>query len=151
MLQLKLPAAHFVRVPAGKRRGLARSLLLRRAAIFGQEEDYSLQDRSRAGCPCGEGGDRREKPKSKRNTCMERKVIKITNFIEWEGGTLVWDHQVEGCGFSGRGFDTRVCFPLRLPSSRLRGYCGFGLRCLRSGSLSCGGHFRLLESVVPTG
>jgi len=25
---------------------------------------------------------------------MERKVIEITNFLEWGGGNLGWDHQV---------------------------------------------------------
>jgi len=42
------------------------------------------------------------------------------------GGTLVWDHQVGGCGFSGGGFDTRGCFLLRLPSSRFKGCCDLG-------------------------
>ena len=51
-----------------------------------------------------------------------------------------------GSRFSGRGFDTRGCFFLRLPSSQLRGYCGFGLRLLRPGRLSGGGHVRLLGS-----
>jgi hypothetical protein len=77
---------------------------------------------------------------------MEGKVIEeIRNFLQWGGGTLVRDHQIGGCGFSGRGFDTRGCF-LRLPSSRLGGCCGFELRLLRAGRLPGGGHFRLLGS-----
>jgi hypothetical protein len=59
---------------------------------------------------------------------------------------LVWDHQVGGSGFSGRGFDTRGCFLLRLPRSQLRGCCAFGLRLLRPGRVPVGGHFRLLGS-----
>ena len=51
-----------------------------------------------------------------------------------------------GSGFSGRGFDTRGCFLLRLPSSQLRGCCGFGLRLLRPGRLPGSGDFRLLGS-----
>jgi hypothetical protein len=59
---------------------------------------------------------------------MEGKVIEeIRYFSEWGGETLVWDHQVGGSGFSGCGFDTHGCFLLRLPSSQLRGCCGFGL------------------------
>jgi hypothetical protein len=38
-------------------------------------------------------------------------------------------------------FFTRGCFLLRLPSSQLRGCCGFWLRLLRPGRLP-GGHFR---------
>ena len=50
-----------------------------------------------------------------------------------------------GSGFGRRSFDTRGCFPLILPSSQLRGCCGFGLRILRPGHLPGGGHFRLLR------
>jgi len=58
---------------------------------------------------------------------MDRKEIEeIRNFLEWGGGTLVWDHQVGVVGLA-TGVDTRGCF-LRLPSIRLRGCCGFGLR-----------------------
>jgi hypothetical protein len=58
-----------------------------------------------------EGGDGCEKPTSQLHTCMEGKVIKeIINFLEWGGGTLIWDHQVGGSGFSGRGFDTAAFF-----------------------------------------
>jgi hypothetical protein len=53
------------------------------------------------------------------------------------------DLQVGCCGSGGRGFDTRGCFLLGLPSSRLRGCCRFGLRHLRPGRLPGGCHFRL--------
>jgi hypothetical protein len=52
-------------------------------------------------------------------------VIEIRTFLEWGGETLICEHQVGGSGFSGRGFDTRVCFLLRLPSSQLRGLLWF--------------------------
>jgi len=54
-----------------------------RAAIFGHERDKSLQGSPRAGCPCGEKGDEREKPTSQLHTCMEEKVTEeIKNFLE---------------------------------------------------------------------
>ena len=56
-------------------------------------------------------------------------------------GLLSW-----GSGFSGRGFDTRVCFLLTLPCSR-PGSSGFGLRLLRPVRLPGSGHFRLLGSI----
>ena len=89
MLQFKLPAAF----QQARRRSLARSVL-GRATIFGHKENDGLQDSPRAGCPCGKGGDGCEKPTSQLHTCMEGKVIEIRNFLEWGGGTLVWDHQV---------------------------------------------------------
>jgi hypothetical protein len=48
--------------------------------------------------------------------------------------------------FSGRGFNTRGCFLLRLPSSHLRDCCGFGLKMLRHGRLPSVVHIRLLGS-----
>jgi len=145
MLQFKLPAAHSVRIPVGKAQGFSPFVLLGRAAILGHEEDDGLQGNPRAGCPCGEGGDGREKPTNQLHTCLVAKVIEeIRNFLEWGGGTLGWDHQVGGCGFSDRGFDTRGCFLLALPSSLLRGCCGFGLRLLRPARFPGGGHFRLI-------
>jgi hypothetical protein len=59
-----------------RRRGLLPSVLLRRVTIFGHEQDNVLQDIPRAVCPCAEGGDGREKPKSQFHTCMEMKVLK---------------------------------------------------------------------------
>jgi hypothetical protein len=38
------------------------------------------------------------------------KLIEIRNFLEWGSGTLFRNHNVGGCGFSGRGFDTHGCF-----------------------------------------
>jgi hypothetical protein len=96
------------------------------------------------GCPCREGGDRREEPTSQLHTCLEGKVIEIRNFLQWGGGTLVVDHQVRGCGFGSRGSDTHSCFLPGLPSSRLRVCCRFGLRFLRSDRLPGGCHFRLV-------
>jgi len=142
MLQFKLPAAHSA-LQQARHRGLARSILLRRAATFRHEENDGLQDTPRADCPCAER-DGCENPMTQLHTYMEGKVIEeIRNFLEWGGGTMGWDHQVGVCGFSGRGFDTRGCFLLRLPCSWVRGSCGFVLR-LRPGRLSGGGHFRLL-------
>jgi hypothetical protein len=57
---------------------------------------------------------------------------------------LSGDLQFGCCGLGGHGFDTRGCFFLGLPSSRLRGFCRFGFRLLRLGDLPGGGHFRLL-------
>jgi len=68
-------------------------------------------------------------------------------FHRMEGGTLVWDHQFGGSGFSDCGFDSRAYFLFRRPSSQLRGCCCFGLRLLRPGRLPGGGRFRLLGSV----
>ena len=65
-----------------------------RAAIFGHERDKSLQGSPRAGCPCGEKGDEREKPTSQLHTFMERKVIEIRNFFECGGGNLVLEYRV---------------------------------------------------------
>ena len=52
------------------------------------------------------------------------------------------DHQVVCC--ADLGFDNRGGFLLRLPSSPLRGCCGFGLRFFRPGSLSDGGRYSVL-------
>jgi len=123
-----------------RRSALHRTVLLRRAAIFGHEENNGLQDSPRAGCPCGEGGDGREESTGQFHTCLEGEAIEeIRNILEWGGG----DHQVGGCGFSGCGFYTRGCFLFRLPSSRFSYCCGFRLRLLRPGRLPGGGHFRL--------
>ena len=82
MLKFKLPAAHSVRFPAGEALGLARSVLLWRAAIFIHRENDSIQDSPRVGCPCWEG-DVCEKPTSQLHTCMEGKVTEeIKNYLE---------------------------------------------------------------------
>jgi len=132
------------RTPSASQQTRCRSLsnfaLLGREAIFGHKENDGLQDSPRAGCPCGEG-EGYGKSTSQLHICMEGKEVeKIRNFLEWGGGTLVLHHQVGGSGFSGRGFDIRVCFLLRLPSSQLRGCCEFALRLLKPGRLPGGGH-----------
>jgi hypothetical protein len=105
-----------------RRRDLVYTVLLGRAAIFSHKEDNGLQNSPRASCPCEKGGDGCDKPTSQRHTCIKGKLIeKIRNFLEWRGGNLVRIHQVGGCGFSSRGFDTRDCCFLGLRSSRLRG------------------------------
>ena len=58
--------------------------------------------------------DGQEKPTNHLHTCMERKLIEEINFLEWEDRILVWVQQAVGCGYSGRGVDTRGCFLLRL-------------------------------------
>jgi len=124
---------------------LLRSVLLRRASIFGHEKNNGLQDSPQVGCPCGEGGDGSEEPTSQLHTYLVGAAIEeIRNILEWGGGSLGGDHQVGCCGFSGRGFDTCGCFLLGFPSNRLSGCCGFGLRLLRPACLPGGGHLRPL-------
>ena len=122
-----------------RRRALPRTVLQRRPAIFGHEENDGLQDSPRSGCPCGERGFGREEPTIQLHTCLEGKAIEeIGDFLECVGG----DHQDRECGFSGRGFDTRCYFLFCLTFSRLSGCCGLGLKLLRPGLLPGGGHFR---------
>ena len=84
MLQLKLPAAHSVRVPAGEAQGFASTVFLGRAPIFGHEENNGLQDSPRAGCPCGKGGEGREEPAGQLQTCWNVVVVEeIRDFLEW--------------------------------------------------------------------
>ena len=68
MLQFKLPAAHFVRIPAGGAQGFTPFLLLERAPIFGQKNCKGLQYSPRAIYSCGEGGDGRKEPTSQLHT-----------------------------------------------------------------------------------
>jgi hypothetical protein len=83
MLQFELPVSHSVRIPAGERRVLHRSVLLGRAAIFGHEENHGLQDSSRSACPCGKGRDGRKEPTGKLHTCLEGEVIEeIRDILE---------------------------------------------------------------------
>jgi hypothetical protein len=50
---------------------------------------------------------------------MEGKVIEeYKNFHEWGGRTLVRNHQVGGCGFSGRGLTLAAVF-LDFPAAGL--------------------------------
>ena len=104
VLQLELSASHSVSIPAGAAQSFTPTVFLRRAAIFGHEENDGLQDSPRAGCPCGEGGDGREEPTSQFHTCLEGKAMEeIGDFLEW----VVGDHKDGSCVFSGRGFHTR--------------------------------------------
>jgi len=127
-----------------RRKGLARSVLLGRATIFGHKENDGLQDSPRAGSPCETGGDGCEKPTSQLHTCQHvGKVIEI-KFPPEERWNIGLGKPGWGSGFSGRGFDTGGYFALRLPSSQLRGCCGFGLRLLWPARLPGGRHFKLL-------
>ena len=75
MLQFKLPAAHCFPIPAGEAQGLTPYILQGRAAIFGHEKDYGLQESPRASLPCGKRGDGREEPMSQLHACWEGKVV----------------------------------------------------------------------------
>jgi len=55
MLRFKLPAAHSVRVPADDAQGLARSVFLGRAAIFGHKEIDVCSGQPECGKPLREG------------------------------------------------------------------------------------------------
>jgi len=99
---------------------LLRSLLLVSAAIFGNEQDNSIQDTPRAGYPCGEGGDGRRRPTSQLHTYVEGKEIEIRNILELGGRTLVWDHQFGDCGFGRQGFELEAAFFLDLLRPGLR-------------------------------
>jgi hypothetical protein len=71
LLQFKLPDGHTIRIPAGQAQGVARSVLLGRAAIFSHEQDNGFQGKLRAGHTRGEGRDGREQPASEFHTCLE--------------------------------------------------------------------------------
>ena len=60
-----------------------------------------------------------------------------------EVGVWVGTTSSGGCGFGGRGFETRGCFLSWLPSSRLSGCCRFRLGLLRPSLLPGDGHLRL--------
>jgi len=107
------------------------------------KRNNGLQDSPRAGCPCGEGEDEREKPKIQLHTCLDGEAIEIRDALQSGGGRLSGDHEVRDCGFGDRGFDTRGCSLLWLNSSRLSGCCRFWLGLLTPGRLPGGGHFRL--------
>ena len=42
----------------------------------------------------------RKQPTSQLHTCVERKVMEAINFLEWRGGNLVRDKQVEVVGLT---------------------------------------------------
>ena len=74
-------------------------------------------------------------------------VEEIRDFLEFGGGNVGGDHEFFGCDFGCGDFETRGSLLLRLPSSPLRGCCGFGLRFFRPGHLLGGSHFRLLKTL----
>ena len=74
MLQFKLPAAHFVRIPAGEAQGFTPYCPPRACCHIGHEEDDG-QDSPRAGCRCGEEGDGREEPTGQLHTRLDWEVI----------------------------------------------------------------------------
>ena len=83
MHQFKLPAAHSVRISGGEGQGFTLSLLLGRAAIFGDEKDDGFQNSSRVSCHFGEEEVGREESTSKLHTSLEGEVIEeIRNFLK---------------------------------------------------------------------
>ena len=105
-----------------------RTVLLGRAVIFGHDSNYGLQDGPRVGCPCGEGGDGREKPTSQLHTFLDGEAIEeIKDVLEWGVGRLGGDHQVRVCGIGGRGFDTRSCLLFGLTVAGLVAAVDFSL------------------------
>jgi hypothetical protein len=125
MLQIKLSAAHSVRIPAGE---VQRSNPIRPP---------------RACCPFGEGGYGREEQTSQLHTCLEGTAIQVRDFLERVGGNLGGDHQVEGCGLAATVLTLAAAF-FGLPSRRLGGCCRFQMGRLRPRRLPGGGYFRLL-------
>ena len=75
MLQSKLSVAHTVRIPAGEGQGLPRFVLLRLVGIFGYEQNKSLNDRSRMGCKCVDGGYGCKELTSQLHKCLDAKAI----------------------------------------------------------------------------
>jgi hypothetical protein len=82
MLQFKLLPRTPSAFQLARRRALRRTVFLRRADIFGHEENNGHQDSPQAGCPCGEGGDGREEPTSQLHTCLDGEVVEeIRDFL----------------------------------------------------------------------
>jgi len=50
---------------------------------------------------------------------MEGKAIEIRNFLEWGGGTLVWDHQVGVVGLAAAVLTLAAAFFLDFPAVSL--------------------------------
>jgi len=57
---------------------------------------------------------------------MDGKMIEIRNFLEWGGGTLVWDHQVGVSLFTGRGYFSLAAAFLDFPAASLGAAVVFG-------------------------
>jgi len=59
-------------------------------------------------------------PTSQLQSCMEGKVIEeIRNFLEWGGGTLVWEHQVGVVGLLAAVLTLAAAFFLDFPAASL--------------------------------
>jgi hypothetical protein len=83
MLQFKLPAAHSVFRQA-MLRALPRPFLLR-AGIFGHEQDYGLRGARVSANPLRK---RSTGAFDESFTCLDVKVIEISDFFGWGSGTL---------------------------------------------------------------
>jgi hypothetical protein len=148
MLQFKLPAAHSMFQQA-RRRSLARSILLGRAAIFGHKENNGLQDCPRTDCPSGERREGREKPTSQLHTRRDgrrsrKSEISSSGVVElWLGTT-----SLGVVGLAAAVLTLAAAFFLDFAASRLRGCCNFVLRLLGPGFLTGGGHFKLHGSFL---
>ena len=89
MLQSKLSVAHTVRIPAGEGQGLPRFVLLRRVGIFGYEQNKILNERSRMGCRCVDGGYGCEELTSQVHKCLDGKAIEEIR-KKHEGGVEIF-------------------------------------------------------------
>jgi hypothetical protein len=114
-----------------KRRALLRTVLLERAAIFIHEENNGLQDSPRAGCPCGDRGDRLEEPTGQLYTYLDGEVVEeIRNFLEWGGGRMGGDHQFRGWGLAAAVFTLAAAFFFVFPAASLVAAVDFGFSFL---------------------
>ena len=111
-----------------RRRALERTVLLGRAAIFGHEENDGLQDSTRAGCPCGEGGDGREKSTGQLHTRFDREVFEeIRDILEWGGGSLGGDHQLGVVCLAATVFTLAAAYLFVFPAAGFVAAADFGL------------------------
>jgi hypothetical protein len=95
--------------------------------MFGHEENNGLQDSPRAGCPCGEGGDGREKPTVQLHTCLDGEVFEeIRDFQEWEVGDRVGTTSTGVVGLATAVL-TLAAFFFEIPAAGLVAAIGFGL------------------------
>jgi len=102
-----------------RRRALHRSVLLGRAAIFGNEEDDGLEDSAWSSCPCGEGRDGREEPTCQLHTFMERKVIEeIRDILEWGGWFWVGTTRLGVTALAAAVLTLATAFFLEFPGAR---------------------------------
>ena len=83
-----------------RRRALYRTILLRRTALLGHEDDDGLQDTPRGGSPFGEGGDGREEPTGELHTLLDGEVIEeIRAILVWGCRVVGWGPPVQGLRF----------------------------------------------------